>query len=404
LAGRGDDAGVKKLLNAKADTSIRDKMGRTPEKYAKEKRQEVCAGAIRDAVQRAQEAKIEVERAQASPFAPFLKEGDETSPSSRGLSVVVYHQIQWLIFKGYVVNPTTRDITERVLSCLRSTETCLALSVLKDFEERCDRRERVRSLEFEVIAELDRFRTLRGIWQGCQRGKPFGFIQAENGNRIWCHERQVKDEEIQEGTKVSFEIRMGRSGKPEASMVQALHSAGSSKGKRGALFATRGADYSGQQCPIPPKLLMMSLEEATVMCDMGAVTQQNIETPNLDKIHILPQCDRDLFSIDALFSTPGFEVAQVQQCSQSLEATKSQLDEKDIRVWKQHTKKTLLNREVTFAVRDNVRAEMCTIAFLKMYEMLYAYDLVQPAEPEKFNSLHLCEAPGNMKLTFPKSH
>jgi hypothetical protein len=73
------------MLNAKADTSIRDKMGRTSEQYAKENRQEVCAGAIQDAVQRAQEADIEVERAQTSSFAPFLKEGDETSPSSKGL-------------------------------------------------------------------------------------------------------------------------------------------------------------------------------------------------------------------------------------------------------------------------------------------------------------------------------
>jgi cold shock CspA family protein len=262
----------------------------------------------------------------------------------------------------------------------------------------------MRSFEAEVLAELDRFRTLRGVWEGCLRGKPFGFIKAENGDRFWCHERQVKDEEIQEGTKVSFEIQTGRSGKPEATMVQALHSAGRSKSKRGALFATRGADCSGEQGPIPPKLLMMSLEEATVMCDMGAKTQQNKETPHLDKIHILPQCDRGKLSIDALFSTPGFEVAKAQQCSQALCTTKSQLDEKDIRVWKQHTKKTLLNKEVTFAVRDNVRAEMCTIAFLKMYEMLYAYDLVQPSESEKFNSLHLCEAPGNMQLTFPKSH
>ncbi len=179
-------------------------------------------------------------------------------------------------------------------------------------------------------------------------------------------------------------------------MVQALNRAGRSKSKCRALFSTRGADYSGQQGPIPPKLLMMSLEEATVMRDMGAVTQQNIETPHLDKIHILPQCDRDLLSIDSLFSTPGFEVVKAQQCSQALCATKSQLDDKDSRVWKKHTKKTLLNKEVTFAVRDSVGAEMCTIAFLKMYEMLYAYDLVQPAEPEKFNSLHLCEAPGNM--------
>ena len=59
-------------------------MGRTPEEYAKEKRKEVCVRAIRDAVQRAQVADMEVERAQTSPFAPFLIEGDETSAFLKG--------------------------------------------------------------------------------------------------------------------------------------------------------------------------------------------------------------------------------------------------------------------------------------------------------------------------------
>jgi len=41
---------------------------------------------------------------------------------------------------------------------------------------------------------------------------------------------------------------------------------------------------------------------------------------------------------------------------------------------------------------------MCTIAFLKMFEMLAAYNLVVPAkDATKFNSLHLCEAPGGTR-------
>jgi hypothetical protein len=51
-----------------------------------------------------------------------------------------------------------------------------------------------------------------------------------------------------------------------------------------------------------------------------------------------------------------------------------------------------------------VFAEMCTEAFLKMYEMLAAYDLVVPTQDmniptqdmNKFNTLHLCEAPGDV--------
>ena len=407
MTGLGNDAAVRKLLDAKADITTRDKMDRTAEEYAMQKRQNVCARAIRDAVQRAQQADIEVELAQTSPFAPFVKEGDQTSPNSKGLSEVVYHQVQWLIFKGYV---HAYDMTEKVMGLLRSTEACLALSALKDFEERCDRRENVRSLESELSNELDRFRKLQGIWEGLQRGRPFGFIRADNGRRVWCHERQVKDDEITEGMRVCFEIQMGRSGKEEAGMVQAAHSVGRRNNKRSALFATRGADYSGQQGsgkqgPIAPKLLMMTHDEAFVMRDMGGVTQQNIATPHLDKIYILPGRDQGLPCIDVLFATPGYEITKARQCSQELNGIKSQLDDIDMGAWRPHTRKTLLtNPDIIQKVRGNCKPEMCTRAFLKMYEMLSAYDLVQPPDPTKFNSLHLCEAPGDMPVVFGRTN
>jgi hypothetical protein len=135
--------------------------------------------------------------------------------------------------------------------------------------------------------------------------------------------------------------------------------------------------------------------------EMGCCVQENVETPHLDKIFVLPPCTQGLPPVGDIFSTSRFEIAKAQKCSNALNAIKSQLDEKDMEDWKSHTKKTLLTSDVTLAVRERVRAEMCTKAFLKMYEMLAAYDLVVP--PQKmtnFNTLHLCEAPGDVLVCF----
>jgi hypothetical protein len=153
-------------------------------------------------------------------------------------------------------------------------------------------------------------------------------------------------------------------------------------------------------------LLLVVLRKANLdpfvfLQEMGCCVQENVETPHLDKIFVLPPCAQGLPSVDDIFSTSRFEIAKAQKFSSDLNAIKSQLDEKDIQVWKGHTKKTLLNKDVTIAVRERVRAEMCTIAFLKMYEMLAAYDLVVPTQDvNKVNTLHLCEAPGNVFVCF----
>jgi hypothetical protein len=139
------------------------------------------------------------------------------------------------------------------------------------------------------------------------------------------------------------------------------------------------------------------LDPFVFLQEMGCCVQENVETPHLDKIFVLPPCAQGLPPVDDIFSKSRFKIAEAQVCSSNLNAIKSQLDEKDLQVWKAHTKKTLLTRDVMLAVRERVRAEMCTIEFLKMYEMLAAYDLVVPTQDmAKFNSLHLCEAPGNV--------
>ena len=85
--------------------------------------------------------------------------------------------------------------------------------------------------------------------------------------------------------------------------------------------------------------------------------QENVETPHLDKIFVLPPCAQGLPPVDDIFSTSLFEIARAQNCSKALNAIKSQLGEKGIEVWKAHTRKTSLTRDVTQAVRDRIRAE-----------------------------------------------
>jgi hypothetical protein len=53
---------------------------------------------------------------------------------------------------------------------------------------------------------------------------------------------------------------------------------------------------------------------------------------------------------------------------------------------------------VPFRARREIDTEMCTIAWLKMYEMLDAYRLAPSKDTEdtepNFKSVHVCEAPG----------
>jgi hypothetical protein len=129
-AGIGYEWGVKELLDANADPSIKDKQNRSAFEYAEQKGQQSCALAIREA----QTQRDEVAQAAASPFAPFLQEGDQTSPEPKGLSQVVHHQVPWLLFRRLI---RESDISDTVRRYLRSSETCLLLSALKDYEKRC---------------------------------------------------------------------------------------------------------------------------------------------------------------------------------------------------------------------------------------------------------------------------
>ena len=225
-AGTGYPDSVTALLKANADTAVKDKMGRSALEYAQQKMQTECVHALQECMRARQQENIEVDQAvrhaAASPFGPYLPEGSETTPNSKGLSLVVYHQVEWLIHRR-ILRPN--EITDRVMTLLQSSDTCIVLSTLKEYENRHEREESVPTLEHELSFEIPRSGSMQGVWQGLVQGRPFGFILGDDRRRVWCHERQLMDEQITAGTRVSFQLQ-SRNGKEEASMVQVSSSTG----------------------------------------------------------------------------------------------------------------------------------------------------------------------------------
>jgi hypothetical protein len=277
------------LLDANADPSIKDKMDRSVVEYAEQKKKWCCVEAIREA----QTQRDEVARTAASPFAPFLQEGDQTSPGSKGLSQVVYHQVQWLLFCGFIPESDIYQ-NDTLMGYLRSSDTCLLLSALKDYEERC------RSKDFEpskqaLLKELAQGRKLNertadptnngsiaehkpAAGAGEQNTQNFGdaeiieqlssFLKEFNPTYVGKAETAWKDvykSKFKENplaqlnkalsNKYGHDLNTWKAkseeakpepkisdGKEEASMVQALDSC-----KSPALYSTRGLDWGWEK-------------------------------------------------------------------------------------------------------------------------------------------------------------
>ncbi|KAJ4459297.1 putative NADPH:adrenodoxin oxidoreductase [Paratrimastix pyriformis] len=89
---------------------------------------------------------------------------------------------------------------------------------------------------------------------------------------------------------------------------------------------------------------------------------------------------------------PGALDPEMQRAKESLNATKCELDGIDIVPWGRHTSLTNPAGAVVNAIRDE-QAEMCTIAWCKMMELIVGMDLFKGA-PQALATAHLCEAPG----------
>ncbi|CAF1350277.1 unnamed protein product [Rotaria sordida] len=110
-----------------------------------------------------------------------------------------------------------------------------------------------------------------------------------------------------------------------------------------------------------------------------------------------PPANISLLSSENLFATDRWDIDQLIELKTKLNDTRNQLNEKDIKVWKQHTGKTNMTGRVVWSLRNQNQIEMCTNAWIKMAEIFSKYKSLIPAElpdNQSFRSIHVCEAPG----------
>ena len=98
-----------------------------------------------------------------------------------------------------------------------------------------------------------------------------------------------------------------------------------------------------------------------------------------------------------IYSSVEFVDADMMKYKDMLNATKSQLDDKDFTTWKSLTKFTNQTGDIVTGLRKEYSIEMCTNAWVKMFELLTTKDLM-PLDPynraEPVATAHVCEAPG----------
>jgi hypothetical protein len=88
--------------------------------------------------------------------------------------------------------------------------------------------------------------------------------------------------------------------------------------------------------------------------------------------------DKSLLLSENLFTSDRWEINELMQLKQKLNNTRNRLNEKDIKVWKQHTSKTNMTGRVVWSLRDQNNIEMCTNAWIKMAEIFSKYNNLIP--------------------------
>jgi hypothetical protein len=88
---------------------------------------------------------------------------------------------------------------------------------------------------------------------------------------------------------------------------------------------------------------------------------------------IVPLKNRSLLLAENLFITDRWEIARLLELKGQLNNTRNRLNEKDIKVWKQHTGKTNMTGCIVWSLRQQNRIEMCTNAWIKMAEIFSKY-------------------------------
>jgi len=88
--------------------------------------------------------------------------------------------------------------------------------------------------------------------------------------------------------------------------------------------------------------------------------------------------DKSLLLSENLFTTDRWQINELIELKKKLNDTRNRLNEKDIKVWKQHTSKTNMTGRVVWSLRDHNDIEMCTNAWIKMAEIFSKYENLIP--------------------------
>ena len=108
------------------------------------------------------------------------------------------------------------------------------------------------------------------------------------------------------------------------------------------------------------------------------------------------RCDNQGWTLpDAskLFVDNPTEISRLRELKEKLNEAKGKLNDKDPMSWSSHTRFTDRAGLIVGAIRRDFQPELCTQGWAKFQEMLCSFQVV-PEEVTKYNSVHLCEAPG----------
>jgi len=109
------------------------------------------------------------------------------------------------------------------------------------------------------------------------------------------------------------------------------------------------------------------------------------------------------------YSAPYWRDARLQSMKQRLNTTKAQLNELPLQKWHKHTRRLNPAGTVPGVLKKQVQPELLTQAWQKFHECFQVFNLGPPsragkaeeagegegeAEVQRYNSVHLCEAPG----------
>jgi len=92
----------------------------------------------------------------------------------------------------------------------------------------------------------------------------------------------------------------------------------------------------------------------------------------------IPASDRRILPSKQLFTESRWEIKELMDLKAKINETRNRLNEKDIKIWKEHTRKTNMTGSVVWGLRKQNEIEMCTNAWIKMAEIFSKYEHLIP--------------------------